>query len=109
MAEDEQGNRQGKQSVTVDIYDQTYHLRGNDPAYIEKLAAMVDAKMRAVSAHGITVDSLRVAVLAALNMADELTRMEEKIRELGGVERADELARSRADRLTNLLDSVLAG
>ncbi len=45
------------QSITVDIYDQVYHLRGTDPAYIERLAAFVDAKMRAVSAHGNTVDS----------------------------------------------------
>lgn len=109
MAEDEHGNRQAIQSIAVDIYDQTYHLRGNDPAYIEKLAAMVDGKMRAVSAHGITVDSLRVAVLAALNMADELTRMEEKVLALSGKEATVESVRTRADRLANLLDSVLAG
>src|SRR5260370_29671809 len=60
------------QSVAVDIYDQIYNLRGTDPAYIERLSAIVDAKMRAVSAQGNTVDSLRVAVLAALNIADEL-------------------------------------
>ena len=62
------------QAIAVEIYDQVYHLRGTDPAYIEHLAAIVDAKMRAVSAHGNTVDSLRVAVLAALNIADELAR-----------------------------------
>src|ERR1700740_3115923 len=60
------------QSISVDIYDQIYNLRGTDPAYIERLAALVDAKMRAVAALGNTVDSLRVAVLAALNIADEL-------------------------------------
>ena len=59
-------------AVVVDIYDQIYQLRGTDPQHIERLAAIVDAKMRAVSAHGATVDSLRVAVLAALNIADEL-------------------------------------
>ena len=50
-------------AVAVDIYDQVYHLRGTDSVYIEQLAATVDAKMRAVSAMGGTVDSLRVAVL----------------------------------------------
>ena len=55
--------------VTVDIYDQTYHLSGEDAEHIRKLAALVDAKMRAVAAQGRTVDSLRVAVLAALNLA----------------------------------------
>ncbi|MGB9147100.1 MAG: cell division protein ZapA, partial [Acidobacteriaceae bacterium] len=55
------------QAIAVDIYDQTYRLRGTDQAYVEKLAALVDTKMRAVAAHGRTADSLRVAVLAALN------------------------------------------
>ena len=57
------------QSISVEIYDQVYHLRGIDPVYIEHLADLVDQKMRAVSAHGGTVDSLRVAVLASLNIA----------------------------------------
>jgi cell division protein ZapA len=60
--------------TTVSIYDQAYHLMGQDPAHIHKLAELVDAKMRAVAAQGRTVDSLRVAVLAALNLADELTQ-----------------------------------
>jgi cell division protein ZapA len=60
--------------VTVEIYDQVYHLSGQDTDHIRELAARVDAKMRAVAAHGRTVDSLRVAVLAALNLADELSQ-----------------------------------
>lgn len=43
--------------ISVDIYDQTYHLRGDDPDYIHRLADIVDAKMRAVASHGKTVDS----------------------------------------------------
>ena len=66
------------QSIAVDIYDQIYHLRGTDPAYIQRLAQIVDAKMRAVSALGNTVDSLRVAVLAALNIADEYHLLRKK-------------------------------
>lgn len=58
--------------TTVYIYDQPYHLTGQDPEHIRRLAELVDARMRAVSAQGRTVDSLRVAVLAALNLADEL-------------------------------------
>ncbi len=60
--------------TTVSIYDQTYHLTGQNPAHIRRLAALVDSKMRAVAAQGRTVDSLRVAVLAALNLADELAQ-----------------------------------
>ena len=58
-------------SVRVEIYDQPYNLRGSDPEYIFKLAQFVDAKMRSVAEQTSTVDSLRLAVLAALNIADE--------------------------------------
>ena len=60
--------------VTVEIYDQLYHLSGNNAPHIHELARQVDAKMRAVAAQGRTADSLRVAVLAALNLADELSQ-----------------------------------
>ncbi len=62
----------GSGNVRVEIYDQTYHLRGSDPEYIAQLAEYVDNKMRLISQQAATVDSLRVAVLAALNIADEL-------------------------------------
>src|SRR5665213_3403542 len=95
-------------SVTVDIYDQTYHLRAHDPVYIEKLANLVDSKMRAVSANGSTVDSLRVAVLAALNIADELLRLQEHARLLKGtMSETQTILRTRANSLSGLLDSVL--
>src|ERR1700758_5183261 len=59
-------------SVRVEIFDQAYNLRaGSDPEYILKLAEYVDAKMRAVAAATNTIDTVRLAVLAALNIADE--------------------------------------
>jgi cell division protein ZapA len=72
MANEIQPNTPGY--TTVSIYDQTYHLRGQDPNHIRQLADLVDSKMRAVASQGRTVDSLRVAVLAALNLADELSQ-----------------------------------
>jgi len=96
------------QSIAVDIYDQVYHLRGTDPAYIERLAAIVDAKMRAVSAHGGTVDSLRVAVLAALNIADELCAVRQRHDTLAGsVQNSQQSLRSRAGSIAHMLDEVL--
>jgi cell division protein ZapA len=65
-------------SIRVEIYDGSYNLRGSDPAYIERLAELVDAKMRAVAQHTSTVDSLRVAVLAALNIADDYYQLKRK-------------------------------
>jgi cell division protein ZapA len=93
-------------AITVDIYDQTYRLNGNDREYVERLASTVDAKMRTVAAHGRTVDSLRVAVLAALNLADELAQLEQRY---AAVTTGDSVAsmRSRAHSLSGLLDEVL--
>jgi cell division protein ZapA len=96
------------QAVSVDIYDQVYNLRGIDPAYIERLAQIVDAKMRAVSAHGNTVDSLRVAVLAALNIADELCTARQRLDSLSGsLQNSQQSNRSRATTLAHMLDEVL--
>lgn len=96
------------QAISVDIYDQVYNLRGVEPEYIRNLAATVDQKMRFVSSHGTTVDSLRVAVLAALNIADELTQLRRRYEELSGTK--DETVssmRNRADSLAGMLDEVL--
>jgi cell division protein ZapA len=96
------------QAIAVDIYDQIYNLRGTDPAYIQRLAQIVDAKMRAVSAHGGTVDSLRVAVLAALNIADELYVIRERHDLLAGsLQNSQHSLRSRAGTLAGMLDEVL--
>ena len=84
--------------TTVTIYDQAYHLTGQNPAHIHKLAELVDSKMRAVATQGRTVDSLRVAVLAALNLADELTQA-------GGADVRE--GHARALTLRSMLDEVL--
>jgi len=95
-------------AVSVDIYDQIYTLRGTDEAYIERLAELVDSKMRAVSACGGTVDSLRVAVLAALNIADELVTLRARYDQLSGEQdRTEDAMRHRADSLGEMLDELL--
>jgi cell division protein ZapA len=94
--------------VCVEIYDQIYNLRGPNEEHIRRLALLVDGKMRAVAAHGNTVDSLRVAVLAGLNIADELIALRKSYDELaGGVNQAQDSMRSRADTLAGMLDEVL--
>jgi cell division protein ZapA len=87
--------------VRVEIYDQPYNLRGTDAEYILKLAGFVDAKMRSVAEQTSTVDSLRLAVLAALNIADELHLLRKRFDSL-----ASEY-RKRADMLAGALDEVL--
>jgi cell division protein ZapA len=88
-------------SVRVEIFDQGYNLRGSDPDYILKLAEYVDAKMRAVAEQTHTVDTVRLAVLAALNIADEYHLLKRN-HDSGAVDYL-----KRANNLSNALDEVL--
>jgi cell division protein ZapA len=88
-------------SVRVEIFDQVYNLRGSDGDYILKLAEYVDGKMRAVSEQTATVDSVRLAVLAALNIADEYHLLKRR------VETPKPELRERAHQLASALDEVL--
>ncbi len=88
--------------IKVEIYDQTYYIGGElDEAYVGELAGYVDAKMRAVAEAAQTVDSLRVAVLAALAIADELHALRQSQRELEGP------LRERAERCLTLVERAL--
>ena len=88
-------------SVRVEIFDQAYNLRGSDPEYILKLAEYVDAKMRAVAEATNTIDTVRLAVLAALNIADEY-HLVKRNQDVGS---SDYLRR--AQHLSSALDEVL--
>lgn len=76
-----------EQITGVEIYHQTYHVRsGGDAAYVRQLASYVNEQMTGISEHTPTVDTLKVAILAALNIADEyfatkreLEALEEKL------------------------------
>jgi cell division protein ZapA len=65
--------------VTVEIHGQRYPVRSDlDQAYITELAAYVDQKMRLAADELSSADSLRIAVIAALNLADEVYRARER-------------------------------
>lgn len=88
--------------VPVHIHGQRYPIRSSlEPEYIARLASYVEEKMRAVADAAPTGDSLRFAVLAALNITDELFRCREAARVRDG-----EIA-ERAEELERLLDRVL--
>jgi cell division protein ZapA len=58
--------------VQVEIFGQTYRLRADEDAeYVETLASYVDERMRDVSRQTNAVDTLKVAILTALNIADD--------------------------------------
>lgn len=71
------------ETIKVNIFDQIYSLRSPRGAeHIRQLARVVDERMRQIAAHTTTFELSRIAVLAALNIADELedlkTRLEVK-------------------------------
>jgi len=87
--------------ISVEIHGQRYPIRSTlDQDYVTRLASYVDEKMRAAADQTPTGDSLRLAVLTALNLADELFRCRDASRVRSGelAERAGELERL-VDRL----------
>jgi cell division protein ZapA len=88
--------------VKVEIYGQSYTMAGDlDESYVRGLARYVDEKMSAVAAATQTVDSVRVAVLAAMAIADELHTLQQ---EKG---QRDETLRERAEQCLTILERAL--
>ena len=89
-------------ATRVQIFGQTYSIAGDlDAAYVQKLAAYVDEKMRIISDATSVVDTQKAAVLAALAIADEL---HSGLRERGEQE---ELLREQAERCLTLVERAL--
>ena len=88
--------------VNVDIHGQRYAIRSDlDPQYIAELAAFVDDKMRLAARELASSDPLRLAVIAALNITDELYRLRA---DAAGTETR---LLSRAADIERIVDSVL--
>lgn len=93
---------QSSRVVNVDIHGQVYPIRsGLDPAYVAQLAAFVDEKMQLASRESPAGDTLKLAVLAALNIADECFRARDEGR------RHQDTVAHRAEELERMLDLAL--
>ena len=89
-------------SIRVEIYNQTYNIRSDgDNDYIVRLAEYVDTKMREISSGTMTVDSLKVAILAALHIADEFHQL--KLQS----EQIDAQLAARSAECADMLDRVI--
>src|SRR5258705_10701961 len=89
-------------TIRVEIYNQTYNIRSDgDTEYIIQLAEFVDSRMREISSGTLTVDSLKVAILAALHIADELHRLKNMH------EQADSQLASHSAECAEMLDRLL--
>ena len=92
----------GSPTIRVEIYNQTYNIRSDgDTEYIIQLAEFVDSRMREISSGTLTVDSLKVAILAALHIADELHRLKNMH------EQADAQLGARSAECAEMLDRLL--
>jgi cell division protein ZapA len=84
------------ESIQVEIFGQTYSIKaGNDREYIRELAAYIDTRMKEVQKGTGTSDGYKIAILAALNIADELHRLRSQ---------HDTLKRSAATSLDHLIE-----
>ncbi len=89
-------------TTDVEIFGSTYHVRGDkDQELLQELAGLVDAKMREIAQQVSTVDTGKIAILAALNIADELLQCR-KQQEGERVEIQDKVTRL-AERLEGVL------
>lgn len=89
--------------MKIEIYDQSYNVNAaQNEEYVNQLASYVDGKMREVAAATRTVDSLKVAVLAALNIADEMFALRERQQKVEGP------LRERVEKCFELVEKALA-
>ncbi|HRZ26608.1 MAG TPA: cell division protein ZapA [Spirochaetota bacterium] len=90
--------------VKVAIFGQTYTIRGDAPPdYIEQLADYVNAKMEEVAAHKSSSNPTQIAILVALNIADEYFQ----IRQMKGA--SMETLEEKTRELISMLDEGLIG
>jgi cell division protein ZapA len=88
--------------MKIEIFDQTYNVNadGNEE-YLTELAAYVDKKMRGISESTQIVDSVKVAVLAALNIADENFVLRQRTQKLEGP------IRQRMEKCVSMVEKAL--
>jgi cell division protein ZapA len=89
-----------EQVVTVTIFKRTFPVRsGDNPEYVHELARYVDEKMSELAEQTLTVDTLKIAILAALNIADDYISTREEL------EQFERRLSESTSRLTELLAS----
>jgi cell division protein ZapA len=88
--------------VHVEIHGQRYAVRSDlDAQYIAELAGYLDEKMGSAARELSSADPLRIAVIAALNITDELYRARADSRGIEG------RLHARAEAIERLVDAVL--
>jgi cell division protein ZapA (FtsZ GTPase activity inhibitor) len=92
-------------TVEVEIYDQKYSLVVKSDmaeAEVRTLADFVDERMRQIAAAASTPDSLKIAILTALHLAQEVREMENY------ASRSEAIIAKKSDEWTRALEQLLA-
>lgn len=90
------------QKTVVTIYGQNYTLLGAaDTDYMVRLAHFVDEKMKEIASVNSAFDPLKIAILAAVNISNELFRLQEKVKE------QERVVREKSEALLDILDKTL--
>ena len=91
-----------KSTEKVEIFGQEYKIKGvGNPQYIHKIAGYVDKKMREIAHSSGIMSQSRIAILAALNITDELYQVR------GTREKAERELESQAEKLGELLEEKI--
>jgi len=91
-------------NIEIEIYDQKYSIvlkSSIEETEVVKLAEDVDARMRALAAVANTADSLKIAVLTALHLAQELREVKKNS------ERSEAVICKKSDEWTHVLEQLL--
>jgi cell division protein ZapA len=88
--------------MKIEIYDQTYSVQADqNEENLKELAAYVDSKMRPVAKAPGTVEPVKLAVLAALNIADEMFTLRQRQEKIEGP------LRKRVEKCVALVEKAL--
>jgi cell division protein ZapA len=92
------------EDVEVEIYGQTFRIATDDavPDYVQRLAVYVDERMRAIALTTKNMSLNRMAILTALNIADDLFKLQDHH------EQSSQFFSTRADRLIALVQEQFA-
>ena len=94
--------------VELDIFGQTFSLIAEDEARLQEVAKYVDAQMKELSQSTATIDSFRLAVLAALNIANERFDLADRLANRDNAVQAQfEALSAKAERISIELDEAM--
>jgi cell division protein ZapA len=91
-----------KKSYEISIFNQKFVIKSDaDERYVQKVADYLNKKMHEIVSNTKSVSSLRVALLAALNVADDFFKLRDRRKETCS------LAEEKVKSLISLIDTQL--